>query len=270
LLGLTGYINSLEVNVSEVSRWNSESTSVNINTLKELFDVVDTSSDSPFPFELTSHLLVPGSSENEILHRILETGVELFSFIVNGFTESGGFESISIFITRGKSLFSSILSGLDFSVVHQVFLILLGAPNNLESWVVVNSAGSLLGDWIDDGILSIRIATLDAITITLEEETFSTGFAVLKTRSAHTFELSCRELFDLSHDISASHVLLKLKLFLSWLVITILVSLVTEVSFVGGGEESEFLAFLGLLFVSRFLGLREDLFDTLIHVLPGN
>ena len=100
LSGLDGNSNSLEVNFSEVSRWNLEGVSVEIDTLKEFIDVVDTLSDRPLPFELTSHGLVPGGFEFKVLHRILETGVEFFSSLVSGLTESRSFESISILITR--------------------------------------------------------------------------------------------------------------------------------------------------------------------------
>jgi len=126
---------------------------------------------------------------------------------------------------------------------------------------------------VEDGILSVGITSLDAFTAGLEEESWSASFATCKTRFAHTGELDGLELLDFSQNVSLSHVLLELKLLGSWFVETVLIGLVTELSFssVGGvgsvgSEESELLL---LLLVSLLLGLGEDLFDILVKFSPS-
>jgi hypothetical protein len=268
LKGLDSNGDHFKINTNKVSRWNGQGISVEINAFQELFDIINTLSDGPVPLEGTSHSFVPSGSQNKVLHRILETSLEFFSGIVGSFTEGSGVEKITIIIARLNGNFSGILSLSNFLIVHQVFLILLGAPNNLKSWVVVHFTGTFTRG-IDDGFLSVLITTLGTVTVLLEEESWSAGFAAFLTGLAHTGKGNSLELLDLSQDISRGLVLVSLKLFSVWHVVTVLVSLVTE-STVGSvsGEESELLLFLLLLLISSLLGLGEKLLNVAVHLGP--
>lgn len=205
----------------------------------------------------------------------MESGVELFSFSFDIFTEGGSVEDITIFISRGDSSFSGGLSLLDVLVIHQVLLVLLGTPNNLESWVVVLLTGLLLGLGIDNDVLRVRIATLGAVSVLFEEHTWSASFAALKTRLAHTGKGDGLESLNKRSNISGGLVKLQLLLFGSLFFESIgIVGSVTlsgsgfGIGFVGS-ENSELLGFL-LLLISSLLGLSEQFLDVGGHFRPSD
>jgi hypothetical protein len=100
LLCFDSNCDGFEIDTNKVGGWNSECVRGEIDTLKESSNIINTLSNGPRVLELTGLLLGPASFEYEVLHRILETSLESFSFSGNISSQSGSIKKIAFRVSR--------------------------------------------------------------------------------------------------------------------------------------------------------------------------